>query len=71
MYNRRASLQRIHQSKLRIYRQESSKNVKKGRNVKMKLPSAEDIRRLTQKLKTQGDITLKEADEIHWLPFSF
>jgi len=31
----------------------------------MKLPSAEDIRRLTQKLKTQGDITLEEADLIY------
>lgn len=65
MYNRRASLQRIHQSKLRIYRQESSKNVEKGRNIKMKLPSAEDIRRLTQKLKTQGDVTLEEAELIY------
>ncbi len=31
----------------------------------MKLPSAEDIRRLTQKLRTQGDITLEEADLIY------
>lgn len=35
-----------------------------GRN-KMKLPSAEDIRQLTQKLKQQGDITLEEADWIY------
>lgn len=33
----------------------------------MKLPSAEDIRRLTQKLKTQGDITIEEADWIYSL----
>jgi len=33
----------------------------------MKLPSAEDIRRLTQKLKAQGDITIEEADWIYSL----
>jgi len=33
----------------------------------MKHPDANEIRQLTQKLKTQGDISLKEADRIYSL----
>jgi len=37
-----------------------------GRN-KVKYPDAQTIQQLTQKLKEQGDITLKEADRIYSL----
>lgn len=37
-----------------------------GRNT-MILPNADDIKQLTQKLKTQGDISLEEADKIYSL----